>query len=384
MTSGSGVETRIRQALEAGLAESGLPGVVAAALTPDGTEAVVAVGALAQGEAAPMTRDTVFWIASMTKAITAVAALQLVAEGRIGLDEPVGPWLRELAAPQVLEGFGDDGTPRLRPARAAVTLRRLLTHTSGLGYDFACAPLARWMAHTGATTASRDPPAGLPLMFDPGEGWLYGVGIDFAGRLVEALTGQDLAAALTERIFAPLGMTSTAFGLDTAARARLAPMHARLPDGNLTRIDFAMPDPPFFQMGGGGLHSTAPDYLRFLRAVLGHGPALLPPAMLALLTRSQVTEPRPGALASVAPHLSRDFDAFPGAPTGWSLGFLVNLDPGPAGRSAGSLAWAGLSNCYYWLDPARDAAGLLLAQLLPFGDPQVLALFDRFERAVYA
>jgi CubicO group peptidase (beta-lactamase class C family) len=162
-----------------------------------------------------------------------------------------------------------------------------------------------------------------------------------------------------------------------------APMHARLPDGALAPIPFAMPDPPYFQMGGGGLHSTATDYLRFLRALLGHGPPLLPPSMMALLTQSQVAAPRPGALVSAAPHLSHDFDAFPGAPTGWSLAFLVNLEPGPAGRAAGSLAWAGLSNCYYWLDPAQGVAGVLLAQTLPFGDPQALALFDRFERAVY-
>jgi CubicO group peptidase (beta-lactamase class C family) len=324
-----------------------------------------------------------FWIASMTKAITSVVALQLVAEGRIGLDDPVGPWLPELAAPSVLEGFWPDGAPRLRPALGAVTLRRLLTHTSGLGYDFTSGELTQWTARTGATAAGRDPPAGLPLLFDPGEGWLYGVGIDFAGRLIEALTGQDLAAALAERIFAPLAMTSTAFGLDADARAHLAQMHARLPDGALAPIPFAMPDPPYFQMGGGGLHSTATDYLRFLRALLGHGPPLLPPAMMALLTQNQVTAPRPGALVSAAPHLSHDFDAFPGAPTGWSLAFLVNLEPGPAGRAAGSLAWAGLSNCYYWLDPAQGVAGVLLAQTLPFGDPQALALFDRFERAVY-
>jgi CubicO group peptidase (beta-lactamase class C family) len=383
MTSSPDADSRIRTALEAGLPDSGLPGAVAAALTADGSEVVVALGARGVADAAPMTADTMFWIASMTKAITCVAALQLVAEGKIGLDDPVGPWLPELAAPMVLEGFAEDGAPRLRPARGAVTLRRLLTHTAGLGYDFASGELAQWAAHTGATAGGVGPPAGLPLLFDPGEGWLYGVNIDFAGRLIEALTGQDLGAALSQRIFRPLGMTSTAFVLSADARARLAPMHARLPDGTLTPIPFALPDPPYFQMGGGGLHSTAPDYLRFLRALLGHRPALLPPAMMALLTQSQVTEPRPGALVSVAPHLSNDFDAFPGAPTGWSLGFLVNLEPGPAGRAAGSLAWAGLSNCYYWLDPANGVAGVLLSQTLPFGDPQVLALFDRFERAVY-
>jgi CubicO group peptidase (beta-lactamase class C family) len=136
-------------------------------------------------------------------------------------------------------------------------------------------------------------------------------------------------------------------------------------------------------MGGGGLYSTAGDYLRFLRGVLGQGAPLLPPELMRLFTTSQTSEPRPGALASVAPHLANDFDAFPGQPTGWSLGFLVNLEPGPAGRSAGSLAWAGLSNCYYWADRERGVAGVMLAQLLPFADPGALGLFERFERAVY-
>ncbi len=161
-------------------------------------------------------------------------------------------------------------------------------------------------------------------------------------------------------------------------------MHVRSPDGAVVAVPFSLPPPPFFQMGGGGLYSTAADYLRFLRAVLGDGPSLLGPPLRTLLVTSQVAEPRPGGLKSVSPHLSSDYDAFPGRPTGWSLGFLVNLEPGPAGRAEGSLAWAGLSNCYYWADPKQKACGVLLCQLLPFADPGVLEALDGFERAVYA
>jgi CubicO group peptidase (beta-lactamase class C family) len=375
---------QIAAALEAGLPDSGLPGIVAAAVAPQGEEICIAVGRRGTADDAPMSADTLFWVASMTKAVTAVVALQLVAEGRLGLDEPVGRWLPALASPNVLEGFEDDGTPRLRPARAPVSLRRLLTHTSGVGYDFTSDALTRWSAHAGVSALGREAPAGLPLLFDPGEGWAYGMGIDFAGALIEAVTGKDLGSVMDERVFAPLGMTSTGFALDAAMRARLAPMHARTPEGGVVPIDFPMPDPPYFGMGGGGLRSTAPDYLRFLRALMGEGPPLLAPQMMALLTASQVSEPRPGAWQSAAPHLSNDVDLFPGQPTGWSLGFLVNLAPGPAGRSAGSLAWAGLSNCYYWLDRERGVAGVFLTQLLPFADPRALGLFDRFERAVYA
>ena len=376
-------EQTIRAALEEGLAKSGLPGAAVAAVTPADEAISLAVGRRGVEAPASMLADAIFWIASMTKAITSLVALQMVAERRIGLDEPVGGQVPELAAPMVLEGFDAGGAPRLRPARRPVTLRHLLSHASGLGYDFASPELQRWIQATGADTLGVEPPAGLPLLFDPGEGWTYGFGIDFAGRVVEALTGQDLGAAFAERVFEPLGMTNTGFALSPAQRARLAPMHARTPEG-VVPFEFGLPDPPFFQMGGGGLFSTAPDYLRFLRRVMGEGPALLPPELMRAFTESQLTEPRPGALTSAAPQLSNDYDAFPGQPTGWSLGFLVNLEPGPAGRSAGSLAWAGLSNCYYWLDRERRVAGVMMSQLLPFADPGALRLFDRFERAVYA
>lgn len=376
-------EQRIRAALEEGLAESGLPGAAIAALTPQGETIHLAAGRKGVADEAPLAPDALFWIASMTKAITSLVALQLVAEGKVDLDAPVGDLIPELAVPQVLEGFDAAGAPRLRAAREPVTLRRLLSHTSGLGYDFASPDLIRWLGHAGQTTMGPTPPAGLPLLFEPGSDWSYGFGIDFAGRLVEAVTGRDLGTVFAERVFQPLGMADTTFAPTEAQRARLAPMHARTPDGAIVPFPFAMPAPPFFQMGGGGLHSTAADYLRFLRAVMGQGPALLPPDEMALFTRSQLTEPRPGTLKSAAKHLSNDYDPFPGQPTGWSLGFLVNMEPGPAGRAAGSLAWAGLSNCYYWADPASGAAGVLMTQLLPFADPAALKLFDRFERAVY-
>lgn len=374
----------IQSVLEEGLTASTIPGVAVAAITPSGESVNLAVGRLTPLEATPLTPDTLFWIASMTKAVTSLVALQLVGEGRLGLDDPVGRWMPELAEPKVLEGFDAGGAPRLRPARAPITLRTLLTHTSGFGYDFASPELGRWIAHTGSDTLGRTAPKDMPLVFDPGEGWLYGHGLDFAGLLIEAVLGQDLEAVFAERVFQPLGMTETSFGLSPERRARLAPMHMRLPDGGLAPLPFALPDPPFFQMGGGGLYSTAADYLKFLTALMDEAATLAAPDLMRLMTTSQHTEPRPGALTSSTPHLARDFDAFPGQPTGWSLGFLVNLEPGPAGRSAGSLTWAGLSNCYYWLDRERGVAGVMLAQLLPFADPGALALFEQFERAVYA
>jgi CubicO group peptidase (beta-lactamase class C family) len=243
--------------------------------------------------------------------------------------------------------------------------------------------MARWVEATGAGFGGPNPPAGLPLLFDPGADWGYGYSTDFVGRLIEAVEGVDLAQSFAKRICGPLGLRDTTFAPGPDQEARVAPMHARTPEGAVVSLPFGLPPPPTFMMGGGGLYSTAADYLRFLRALVAE-PALLPPELMRLLLTSQHTDPRPGAMKTAAPHLSNDFDPFPDSPTGWSLGFLVNPQPGPNGRSAGSLAWAGLCNSYYWLDPARAVGGVMLAQLLPFGDAGALKLFGAFERAVYA
>jgi methyl acetate hydrolase len=243
---------KIRAALEIGLKESGLPGVAIAAITPGGETVNFAVGAPGLGAETSLAPDAVFWIASMTKAITALAALQLVEAGQLSLDEPVGKWLPGLADPQVLEGFGEDGAPRLRPARGPITLRSLLTHTSGFGYDFASPDLARWLSHTGSNTLGTTAPSGLPLLFDPGEKWAYGHGIDFVGLLIEAATGKDLDAVFAEQVFGPLGMTDTGLALSPARRERLAPMHMRLPDGGSRPCPSPCPSRPTSRWAAAG------------------------------------------------------------------------------------------------------------------------------------
>jgi methyl acetate hydrolase len=375
------VAARIQAALNAAVA-GGLPGLTAAARLPGGEIVEAAAGVRGLDNPAPMTPDTVFWIASFTKAITTAAVLQLVERGAVGLDDAVGPHLPGLAHPKVLTGFDGDGRPRLAEAREAITVRRLLAHTSGLAYEFCNAALAR---HGAATTpAAMGAVEGVPLVFEPGSGWTYGVGLDWAGELVTALTGETLDVYLAKRIFAPLGMSETGF-LPTSAQAeRRASMHARGEGGALAPMPFALPPPPNRAMGGGGLYSTARDYLTFLEAVLGGGAPILAPASVALMKRTEWKGEEVGVLPGVNPQLCAGFDPFPGKVKRWGLGFLINPEPGPNGRSAGSLAWAGLGNCYYWADPANGVAGVLLAQLLPFGDAEVMEAFGAFERAVYS
>ncbi len=377
MQDGSRIEAALARAVT-----GGLPGVAVAALTPDGQVVEAAAGVRGLDNPAPMTSDTVFWIASFTKAITTAAVLQLVERGRVRLDDPVGRWLPGLADPMVLKGFDDAGAPVVAPAIGRITVRHLLAHTSGLAYDFCNAQLARWRAWAAGEGAAAGSDA--PLMFEPGAGWTYGVGLDCAGELVAALTGRTLDVYLADEVFGPLGMGETGWAPGEAQATRKASMHARADDGSLAPIPFALPPAPNPAMGGGGLYSTAGDYLKFLRAILSGGGPILGPASVALMSRGDEWEgAEVGVLAAVNARLCAGFDPFPGKAKRWSLGFAVNPEPGPAGRSAGSLAWAGLGNCYYWADPARRVAGVFLAQLLPFGDAAALEAFGDFERAVY-
>lgn len=370
----------LQAVLDDAVAAGAAPGLTAAVAWPDGRTESFAAGVRGLADPTPMTPDTLVWIASCTKAVTSAAALRLVEEGRLDLDAPVGALIPRLADLQVLDGFAGDGTPRLRLARTPVTLRHLLTHTSGLSYDFCNADLARYHAQTGGNlfTGLMTSPV---LVFEPGESWQYGTGIDVAGWLVEAATGVGLDAYVTETITGPLGMTDSVF-VTEGFEARLAGMHRRGEAG--IEAGDRMVSPPMLY-GGGGLHSTAPDYLKFLRAVMADdGAGVLGPQALKGLREPATTLGAPGALVTSAPALSGDFRPLPGTPMSWTLGFLRNETDAPGMRRAGSLAWGGLANCYYWADPASGVAGMMCAQLLPFADPALMRAFKAFERTVYA
>jgi CubicO group peptidase (beta-lactamase class C family) len=368
----------------------GVPGVVALAADRD---RILYQGAFGRRDLSgddPMTVDTVFWIASQSKALVTAAALQLVELGRVGLDDPVGDVLPELASPQVLEGFDEHGDPRLRPARRPITLRLLLTHTAGFVYDIWNADMLRYQQRKGIPNVieCRRVTLGTPLAFDPGERWEYGINIDWAGQMVERLSGWSLQDYLRVHLLDPLGMRDTSFTLTPSQRARLVRMHARGADGSLTPMEFEIPQQPEFFMGGGGLYGTGPDYIRFLRMILREGELdgvrVLRPETVREMTVNQIGDLMVGPLTTAIPGYSHDAEFFPGLPKKWSLGFMVNAEEAPTGRSAGSLAWAGLGNSFYWIDVRRGIAGIVLTQIVPFGDGESLALLDGFERAILA
>ena len=376
--------------LQAAVAGKQIPGVVAIAATDKGTIYQGAAGQRSLGGDAPMTLDSVFWMASMTKAITTLAAMQMVEQGKLDLERPISDILPELANIQVLDGFDANGEPKLRPAKRPITLHHLLTHTAGFTYDIWDANTGRYNKLKGIPSVGTCKNAALttPLAFDPGERWEYGINIDWAGKAVERVSGQKLGAYMHDHIFGPLGMEDTSFKLSASQRDRLVAMHARQPDGSLQPIAFEMPQDPEFEMGGGGLYSTAIDYMKFCQLFLHDGRAasgaqVIKPETVSLMELSHTGDVNVVLLKTVLPGSSNDAEFFPGMVKKWSYGFMINTAEAPTGRSAGSLAWAGLGNTYFWIDPKRKVAGVILMQLLPFADPKALQAFAAFETETY-
>jgi methyl acetate hydrolase len=386
MQSKAEIDQILRQKCEA----KEIPGVVAMAAT--GNE-VIYQGAFGQrdlGRDDTMTADSVFWIASMTKAITAAAGMQLVEQGKLSLDEPIGKLLPDLANPQVLEGFDASGEPKLRPASKPITLRHLMTHTAGYCYDVWNGDMGKYQEKTGIPNIFSCQNAALkgPIMSDPGTRWEYGINIDFVGKAVEAASGKRLDAYLRDHMFAPLGMNDIGFKITDSQRQRLVGMHARGEDGSLAPIPFELEQNPEFHMGGGGLYGTAADYIKFTQMILnkgrGNGNQVLKPETVALMGQNHIGDLTIGKITTMAPMYTNDVDLFPDIVKKWGLSFLINTAKTAEGRSAGSLAWAGLANTYFWIDPARNVAGVILMQLLPFFDAKALEAFAGFERGVYA
>jgi methyl acetate hydrolase len=363
---------------------------VATVVDRDGTIYEGAFGERLLGSGVAMTTDTVGWIASMTKAITGSAAMQLVEQGRLDLDAPAAEVCEDLARVTVLEGFDDDGLPIERAPTTTVTLRNLLTHTSGFAYEFWNADMARYLEVTGAPSVISLEMAALrvPLMFDPGTRWEYGLGIDWAGQMVESVTGQTLGAYFAEHLTGPLGMHDTAFTPTGSMLERAAGLHARGPDGSLAPMEMPAPEHPEFEMGGGGLFSTMLDYGRFIRMVLNDGELdgvrVLQSDTVDQMTCNQMGELKVLPLPCVMPMFSNAAEFFPGEPKSWGLTFQINDVPGSTGRPAGTCMWAGLANSYYWLDRGNGIGGTYMTQILPFADVKSLPLFEQFETAVYA
>jgi len=383
-----GTHSQIDSILRAAASAGEVPGVVALAATDHGILYEGIFGKRRLGDGTAMTRDTVFRVASMVKVITSVAALQLIEQNKLSLDAPVPDIEPAIGSPQVLDGFDAKGLPQLRPAQRPITLRHLLTHTSGFAYRLWDAKAVQYARSIELLPkAQRKLAPSTPLMFDPGTRWQYGTSIDWVGRIVEATSGEPLDVYFRKHILDPLGMNDTAFVLAPQQRAREASVHRRGPNGVLTAEPMEQNSPRQSFSGGGGIYSTGPDYLTLIRALLAGGALdgvrILQPETVALMGQNQIGEIDVGVLKTTVPGLSNDVDLCPGVTRKWGFGHMINMQPLAGGRSAGSLTWGGLLNTYYWIDPARKIAAIFMTQVLPFADSRALRLYRQFEHGIY-
>ena len=366
-----------------------VPGVIAGVTSREGAVYEDGFGERSIGGGVAMSPDTVVWIASMTKAITATAAMQLVEKGKLKLDTPAGDVVPHLAEVEVLTGFDAEGKPQTRPPTRPVTLRHLLTHSAGFSYEIWNQNILRYLEVMDLPQVTSCQNAALltPLTFDPGENWDYGISIDWAGKMVEAVSGRKLGDVMQEMVFEPLEMTSTAFKLTPDMEARRASIHARLPDDSFADTGLVLEQDPEFQMGGGGLYSTVGDYMKFIRLFMNQGSVngrqLLKPETVATMLVNQMGDNRVRPLKAVIADYSNDAEFFPGIEKSWGLSFMINEADAPTGRPAGSLGWAGLANSYFWFDLNNGIGGVYASQLIPFADKKSLPLSLAFETAVY-
>ena len=375
------IDNTLRSAIERG----DVPGVVALVTDRNGVLYRGAFGVADVDTKRPMAADSMFRIASMTKAVTSVALMQLVEQGKLTIEDRVEKYLPEMAGLKVFESFDPaTGAYKLRPASRPMTVRHALTHTSGLGYGFTSATLRDFKPKAGETY-----PFGGPLLFDPGEQWIYGTSTDVVGRLVETISGQKLEEYFRQHIFEPLKMTDTSYTVPQAEGARMVADQRRAGERMDGAIAVRSPQPSLAAAnpsGGGGLASTVDDYGRFMRSLLNggqlDGARILKPETVTLMGQNAIGDVKVPALNSAMP-ISKDFTFITDGRDKWGLGFLITADQLPGKRSPGSLSWGGINNTFFWIDPARGLAGVIMMQYLPFADAKALATYDAFERAVY-
>ena len=386
----TGLKKRLDEALSAPVERGDIPMAVGGITTANEAIYTGAFGVRDISGENAVSEDSVFNIASMTKAITATAAMQLVEQGKLDLDSPISKWLPFAERLMVLDSFDEDGKPVLREPKSQVSLRQLMTHTSGHGYTTWNEKLHRYAEATGGLPALdyEDEETWLrPLVFDPGEGWAYGEAIDWIGFLVKEVSGQPLEEYVKEHITGPLGMNDTGWTLTPEMEERRVTSHERKDDGSLAPTDWVADQNPARDYGGGGMYSTVPDYMKFIRMILNDGTVdgtqILKAETVAEMAKNQMGENRVSMLMTYDPSRSADAEFFPGLEKTWGLSFMINEEVAPTGRPAGSLAWAGLRNTFFWIDLENDIGGVYMSQLLPFVDEKVLQAFHDFESAYY-
>lgn len=365
----------------------GIPGVIAAVTDENGIIYEGAAGVRTLGEEAPMTTDTVTALFSTSKALTGTALMQLVEEGKVKLTDPVKEYVPEIADINVLEGFSDSGEAILRPAKTDITIEMLMLHTAGFGYDFFNEEdkLYREANNIPSILTSTKESIRTALLFEPGTRWNYGTNIDWVGLVVESVRGKSLEDTFQEYLFQPLGMNNTSFFLNEEMASRRASIHIRQSNGQLVaNKEMILPQPPEFQMGGGGLYGEVGDYMKFIRMILNDGGDLLSADTVEKMSSNGLGELKSGGWKSSDPVSTNTGEFFPGIEKSWAYTFQRNEEKLPTGRPAGQLMWAGLANSYYWIDRENKIGGFFASQILPFHDIASYLGYLEFESSVYS
>jgi methyl acetate hydrolase len=374
----------ISQQLAAAVERGDTPGVVALVVDPDRVLYEGASGMLDAAKNVPMPLNAIFQIASMTKPVTSVAAMMLLEAGKLRLDDPVSKYLDGFDSLQVITKFNQaDGTYETRPARRPMTIRHLLTHTSGIGYAFSNLTVARLQQGTQKREWE------FPLLHDPGERWTYGASTRVLGLIVEKITGASLEAYYQDRIFKPLGMVDTSYAVAADKQSRVPATHLRV-SGTLqeqprTPIP-ATATPPF--RGDGGLYSTVHDYGLFMRMLLNGGrlgnARLLSERSVQVMGDNHIGSVYVEEQPAADPLRTKPFPLGAGRDK-FGLGFqIASSDKRQAEfRSPGSLSWAGIFNTEFWIDPARHIGAVQMMHVLPFYDDGAIRTLRDFERLVY-
>ena len=367
--------------LEEAVTAGRVPGVVAMVASADEVLYAGAFGLADVGNGTPMATDSVFRIASMTKPLTSVAVLQLAEKGKVALDAPMSDYLPDFSPRPILLSAESGGNARYSDATYTPTLRQLLSHSSGFVYSVWNELLFSITDFTQLTPTSYRQE---PLLFVPGSEWHYSTSTDWLGDIVEQVSGLSLEEYFAANIVEPLGMEDTAYNLPQAKWNRVVTRHQRSADGLTETPTNDLAEVTHFS-GGAGLKSTAADYVRFMQAMLGSSdvPAILQRDSIAAMGSGQIGDATVGEMRTQMPGFSNDFLVNPGVDSTFGLGFQINTEDVPGGRRAGSLAWAGLYNTYFWIDPDSNLCGVLLTQILPFYDAEVVALLAAFEREAY-
>jgi CubicO group peptidase (beta-lactamase class C family) len=364
------------------VARGDVPGIVAIVVDRDKVLYHEAFGKQNVAKNVPMAKDTIFRIASMTKAVTSVGVMQLVEQGKLGLDDDVSKYLPRLKNPQVFSKVDEKaGTYLTQPAKRPITIRQLLTHTSGVGYSWSDHGLAIAQKKTGATNDSE-----LPLVNEPGAQWTYGASTRVLGEVIEKITGERIDAYLEAHVLGPLGMHDTSYTVPQDKYSRVITVHQKA-NNAITETQNPTPIPATIR-GDGGLFSTASDYSRFVQMILNRGQLggvrILKESTVAEMSKNQTGSVKVRLQPTADPLRSKPYPLGAGEDV-WGLGFQIAAPkiPNPSMRSPGSLSWAGINNTFYWIDPQKQVGAVLLMQMLPFYDEAALRVLNGLEERVY-